>query len=149
MQRKTAVQAKAMIGILAALGLMASTVSAMAESALDTALAEGAERLDADQLEEQFTGKTGTWVAPSGDMKIEIYYGESNDLHGEQVDGDWSATGYYGIADDNSICISWDGQDEGRLRCLEAVVADGQVTKFNADGSLNGSYEGFEKGKSF
>jgi len=70
-------------------------------------------------------------------------------LHGKLVGGNWSGTGYYGVANDDSICISWAGKDKGRLRCLEVLIDDGVVKKFNADGSLNGSYEKLEMGKAF
>ncbi len=63
------------------------------------------------------------------------------------VGGDWSGTGYYGVANDDSICISWEGSDKGRLRCFEVLIVDDIIKKFAVDGSLNGYYENFEDGK--
>ncbi len=105
--------------------------------------------MTADEIAERFVGKTGTWVSASGDRKMLIHYGEDNDLRATPVGGEGSATGYYGITNTDRICVSWDGRDEGRLRCLDVLMVDGTVTKFNADGSLNGSYAAFEEGKAF
>ena len=135
-----------LIGTLAFVALAASSFGAAAESAKEKALKDGAKQLTADEIVERFIGKTGTWVSPSGEKKVRIYYGRNNDLHGKLVGGDWSGTGYYGVANDDSICISWEGGDKGRLRCLDVVIDDGVISKFNVDGSLNGSYENFEDG---
>ena len=57
-------------------------------------------------------------------------------------------TGFYGITDTDRMCIDWDGGGN-RLRCLDVVERDGRFAKYNADGSLNGTYDGFRDGKSF
>lgn len=88
---------------------------------MEEALGNGAKQLTADEIAGRLVGNTGTWVAPSGDKKIAIHYGEDNVLTGKLLGGDWSGKGYYG-----------------------------SVTKFNAaDGSLNGHYEKIEDGKAF
>jgi len=140
---------RTLIGTLAFAALAASSFGAAAETAKEKALGAGARQLTSDQIAERFIGTTGTWVSPSGTKKVRIYYGRNNDLHGKLVGGNWSGTGYYGVANDDSICISWAGKDKGRLRCLEVLIDDGVVKKFNVDGSLNGSYEKFEMGKAF
>lgn len=137
------------IACLTGLALIATAHGAHAASAMATALDNGATRLAADQIAERLVGRTGTWVSASGKKKIAIYYGKDNDIHATMVGGGWTGTGYYAIADDDSVCVSWDGKDKGRLRCLDVLIVDGRVTKFNADGSLNGTYEDFETGKSF
>jgi len=137
------------IGCLTVLALAGTSYGAQAGSAMRKALDNGATRLTADQIADRFVGRTGIWVSGSGDKKIAIYYGKKNDLSAEKVGGGWTANGYYGIANDDSICISWAGKDKGRLRCLDVLVVDGVVTKFNVDGSLNGSYEKFVNGKTF
>lgn len=138
-----------LISIPAFIVLAGTSLSASAETEMEEALNNGAQQLTADEIAEQFVGKTGTWVSPSGDMRLRIHYSEDNVLTGKQVNGEWSGSGYYGVANDDSICISWDHRDEGRLRCLEVLVVDDVVTKFNVDGSLNGAYEKFEDGKTF
>ncbi len=136
-----------LIGTLAFVALAASSFGAAAETAEEKALSAGAKQLTSDQIAERFVGRTGTWVSPSGDKKVRIYYGRNNDLHGKLVGGDWSGTGYYGVANDDSICISWEGSDKGRLRCFEVLIDDDVIKKFAVDGSLNGYYENFEDGK--
>lgn len=138
-----------LIKTLAYTVLASSSLSAAAGTAIEEALGNGAKQLTADEIAERLVGKTGTWISASGDKKIAIYYSEDNVLTGKMLGGDWSGTGYYGVTNVDSICVSWDPQDEGRLRCLDVLVVDGVVTKFNADGSLNGSYEKFEDGKTF
>lgn len=126
------------------------SLTVAAESAMEEALGNGAKQLTADEIAGRLVGNTGTWVAPSGDKKIAIHYGEDNVLTGKLLGGDWSGKGYYGIANIDSLCISWDPKDQGRLRCLDVLLVDGVVTKFNAaDGSLNGHYEKIEDGKAF
>jgi hypothetical protein len=136
-----------LIGTLAFVLLAASSFGAAAETAKEKALGDGAKQLTSNEIAERLVGRTGTWVSPSGDKKVRIYYGRNNDLHGKLVGGDWSGTGYYGVANDDSICISWEGSDKGRLRCFEVLIDDGVIKKFNVDGGLNGSYENFEDGK--
>ncbi len=138
-----------LIGTLAFVMLAASSFGAAAETAKEKALNAGAKQLTADEIAERFVGMTGMWVSPSGDKKIQIYYGQNNDLYAKLVGGDWSGTGYYGVANNDSICISWKGKDKGRLRCLEVLIDDGVIKKFNVGGDLNGSYENFEEGKAF
>jgi len=137
------------IGTLALVALAASSFGAAAETAEEKALSAGAKQLTSDQIAARFVGMTGTWVSSSGNKKVQIYYGGNNDLYGKLVGGNWSGTGYYGVANDDSICISWKGKDKGRLRCFEVLNDGGVIKKFNVDGSLNGSYDNFEKGKVF
>lgn len=139
-------------GLATALGVLAMSAPALAGqagTAMQAALDSGAERLGADRIAERFVGQTGTWISADGSKKIAIHYGEDNSLDAEMVGGDWSGTGFYGVADDDAICVSWDGADEGRLRCLDVLLVDGVVTKFNADGSLNGTYADFVEGRAF
>jgi hypothetical protein len=130
--------------------LFASSFGAAAESAKEKALSEGAKQLTSNEIAERFAGKTVTFVSASGDRKVLVYYGDDNDMAGKKVvGGDWSDTGFYGVADDDSICLSWIGKDKPRLRCLDVLVVDGIVHKFKADGSLSGSIVKFEEGKTF
>lgn len=137
------------LGFLTMLTIASVSYDVQAASAVQKALNSGATRLTSDQIADQFVGRTGIWISASGDKKIAIYYGKENDLHAEKVGGGWTGKGYYGIADNDSICISWAGKDRGRLRCLHVLIVNGKVTKFNADGSRNGSYEKFVDGKAF
>lgn len=134
--------------MLAALPLVLTAPGASAGDTLEQALDQGADRLDADAIVERFVGHTGTWVSPDGAKKINIYYGEDNGLFARPVGGEGQMTGFYGITDTDRMCISWDGGND-RLRCLDVVEDDRGIVKYNADGSLNGTYEQFSEGRVF
>ncbi len=138
-----------LIGILAFTLLAASSFGAAATwiSAKEKALSAGAQQLTSDEIAERFAGKTVTFVKASGEKKFLIYYSEDNEVAGKMIGGNWSDTGFYGIADNNTICLSWNGSDKPRLRCFHVLLVDGVVKKFKTDGSLSGSIEKFEDGK--
>ncbi len=138
-----------LIGTMAFAVLAALSFGAAATwiSAKEKALSAGAQQLTSDEIAERFAGKTVTFVKASGDKKFLVYYSEDNDIAGKMIGGNWSDTGFYGIADNNTICLSWNGSDKPRLRCFHVLLVDGVVKKFAADGSLSGSIVKFEDGK--
>ena len=136
-----------LIGTLAFVTLVASSLGAAAESAKEKVLKDGATQLTSDEIAERIAGKTVTFVSASGDKKFLIYYSKDNDIAGKMVGGNWSDTGFYGIADNNTICLSWNGSDKPRLRCMYVLLVDGVVKKFTANGSLSGTIVKFEDGK--
>lgn len=145
---------RALAGLIVGAAVAAAAAAAPLPASAGTteeeaALAAGAKRLTADQIAERFVGKTVTFVSASGDKRFLIHYGEDNDVAGKMVGGGWSDTGYYAVADDDSICLSWKGSDKGRLRCMTVLVVDGVVKKYKADGSLSGRIVAFETGKAF
>ncbi len=139
----------ALIGVSAFVLLTAASFSAAANwvSAKEKALNAGAQQLTSDEIADRFAGKTVTFVSASGDKKFLIYYSRGNVIAGKMVGGTWSDTGFYGIADNNTICLSWNGSDKPRLRCMHVLLIDGVVKKFASDGSLSGSIVKFEDGK--
>jgi len=138
---------RTMIGALAALTLSATAASA--DTAMQEALDNGAELLKSDEIASMFTGKTATFVSASGDKKVLVHYGTDNSIHGKMVGGDWQGEGFYGVANDDQICLSWEGRDAGRLRCLNVLVIHGVAHKFRADGSLMGRIVAWEDGRAF
>lgn len=134
-------------GTSAILLLAASSFAVAGETDKEKALSNGARQLTADELAQRFAGETVTFESASGDKRFLIYYGEGNDLAGKMVGGDWSDTGFYGVANDDSICLSWEHSDKPRLRCMDVLIVDGVAKKFKADGSLSGSVVKFEEGK--
>lgn len=138
---------KLLIGSLAGLAMAGLATIANAGSDLEKALAAGAERLTSNEIAERLTGKTGLFLVGGGDKRIMIYYGENNELVAKPVGGDSVLTGFYAVTDRDTICIGWDKKDLPRLRCLDALLLDGVVYKYNTDGSFSGSYEKFEDGK--
>ena len=107
----------------------------------------GAVQLTADEIAERFAGKTVTFESAKSGKKFLVYYSEANEAAGKMLGGDWSDTGFYGIADNDTVCLSWINRDKPRLRCMHVLVVDGVVQKFKADGSLSGSILKFEDGK--
>ena len=137
------------IGTLAFVVLAAASFGAAATWITDKekALNAGAQNLTANEIAERFAGKTVTFAAASGDKKFLIYYSEDNEVARKMIGGNWSDTGFYGVADNNTICLSWNGSDKPRLRCFHVLLVNGVVKKFKADGSLSGSIVKFEDGK--
>lgn len=136
-----------LIGTLAFVVLATSSLSAAAGTDREEALAKGAKQLTADEIAERFAGKTATFVSAPGDKKFFVYYSKDNEISGKKIGGGWSDTGFYGIADNDTICLSWANRDKPRLRCLYVLLVDGVVKKFKADGSLSGWIVKFEDGK--
>jgi len=143
-----ALAALTMTGMLAAVAA-APPSAAAGTTDLQAALDAGAKRLTADQIAERLVGKTVTFVSASGDKRFLIHYGEDNDVAGKMIGGNWSDTGYYAVADDDSVCLSWKGSDKRRLRCMAVLVVDGVVKKYKADGSVMGRIVASEPGKAF
>lgn len=120
------------IGTLVLSMLMAAT-GAAAASEQEAAMEAGAKQLTADEIAELIVGKTVT--AKSGEKRFLFHYADDNVLSGKLIDGDWSDTGYYGITDDDRVCLSIT-KDQGRLRCLTLLESDGTVKKYNVDGDM-------------
>ena len=133
---------------MAAVGLMALLVLAaphvvFAESARQTAINAGATQLTSEEIEALIVGNTVK--AKSGEKVFYFYYSEDNVLSGKLIGGDWSGTGYYGITDDDRVCLSM-SKDKGRLRCLSLLRLDGAVRKYNVTGDMTFELLEFQEG---
>ena len=133
------------LAAIAAIGFAGHGQAGM--TAMETALANGADKLGSDEIAETMVGKTVKWVAASGDKEVLVHYGTNNTIEGRLIGGDWTGTGFYGVANDDQICLSWDGIDKGRLRCLYVLMIDGTPHKFRADGSESGALVRIEEGR--
>lgn len=134
-----------LIATLAVVLLGSASFINAAESAMEEALANGAQQLTADEIAERVAGKTVTYRL-ADEREVLVHYGADNAASGRMVDGDWSDTGYYGITDGDRICISWSESDEGRLRCFRVLVVNDVVKKFMPDGSFAMDAMKFEDG---
>ena len=132
---------------LAALGL--SLASAGAETDYAAALKAGAEKLSTEQIVATFVGKTGHYNDGDSDRQMLISYADDNVLTAKEIGGDGMRTGLFAVTDRDNICIGWENRDLPRLRCMDVLLVDGVVQKYNSDGSLGGSFPEFEEGKSF
>ncbi|RMD65184.1 MAG: hypothetical protein D6826_00705 [Alphaproteobacteria bacterium] len=130
-------------GILVFAALAASPIGAAAETAMQKALEAGARQLSADEIAHLLVGKTVT--ARSGDKRFLFYYGTDNVLSGKLIGGDWSDTGYYGITDDDRVCLSIT-KDKGRLRCVTLLILDGAVKKYDVNGKMTFELLDFQVG---
>lgn len=111
--------------------LVLPAAGAMAATEKQEALDAGARQLTSEQIADRIVDKTVT--ARLGDKRFMFHYSKDNVLTGEMISGDWSDTGYYGIADNDRVCLSM-SNDEGRLRCLSLLEVDGRLVKYNSAG---------------
>ncbi|WP_171209189.1 MULTISPECIES: hypothetical protein [unclassified Ruegeria] len=115
--------------------------AAFAQTDLENALADGGERLNADQIAEILIGHTVT--AKSGDKTFRFYYAPNNIVSGELTNGGWQGAGAFAITDTDQVCVSM-AADKGRFRCLTVLRVGGRVQKFNTAGKKMFDILGFE-----
>ena len=118
---------------LTALLVVAAPQAVFAETERQTAIKAGASQLTSEEIEALIVGKTVK--AKSGEKIFYFHYSEDNVLSGKLEGGGWSGAGYYGITDDDRVCLSM-AKDKGRLRCLTLMKLEGEVKKYNVDGKM-------------
>lgn len=124
-----------LIGLPLAIGL-AST--AAAETDMQKALADGAQRMTADEIAERLADKTVTFErAGSGDRWF-VYYDGANGTRIQKVGSDKVSEGFYAVSSADHVCFGFKGGEPMRLRCVNVLLVDGQMSKFELDGSLRG-----------
>jgi hypothetical protein len=131
------------IGALALLVVSISSHAANAATDEEKARSAGARQLTSEEIANLIVAKTVT--AKSGEKRFLFYYSEDNVLSGKLIGGDWSDTGYYGITDDNRVCLSMT-KDKGRLRCLTLLEQNGVVKKYNVNGKMTFELLDFTEG---
>ncbi|MDP4531722.1 MULTISPECIES: hypothetical protein [Marinobacter] len=109
------------------------TGHALADSEQRTAIESGAVQLSSEEIEALVVGNTVR--AKAGEKIFNFFYGTDNVISGELVGGNWSGTGYYGVTDQDSVCLSM-AQDKGRLRCMTIMKQNGAFRKYSATGKL-------------
>ena len=122
-----------LIGALTLAVLAILSTDANAQTEQEKAITAGAKQLTSEEIAGLVVGKTVT--ARSGEKKFYFHYSEDNVLSGKLIGGDWSGAGYYGITDDDRLCLSM-SKDKGRLRCVTLLRVDGSVRKYNVDGKM-------------
>lgn len=136
----------ALIGPLALAAMVASSPAATAETAKEEAIKAGATQLTSEEIADLLVAKTVT--ARSGEKKFLFHYSEDNVLSGQLIGGDWSDAGYYGITDEDRVCLSL-SKDNGRLRCVTLLELSGTVRKYDASGEMTFELLEFQDGKAF
>lgn len=134
-----------LIGALALAALVVSAAGATAQTAREKAINAGAKQLSASEIADLVVGKTVT--ARSGKKRFLFHYSNDNVLSAKLIGGGWSGSGYYGITDDNRVCVSM-SKDKGRLRCLTLLSLNGTVRKYNVSGEVAFELLGFQEGNS-
>jgi hypothetical protein len=128
---------------LTALFVLAAPHIVSAQSAQQAALNAGATQLTSEEIEALIVGNTVK--AKSGGKIFYFYYSADNVLSGKLDGGAWSGTGYYGITDDDRVCLSM-AKDKGRLRCLTLMKLQGEVKKYDVEGKMTFELLEFQSG---
>ncbi len=125
----------ALIGMLATAWL---ATAAMAETQMEKALAQGAKRMTADQIASRLAGKTVTFELASSGARFLVYYDGANGTLLKKVGGDRVMEGFYAVSLADHVCLGMKGGKPIHLRCVNVLLVDGQMHKFELDGRLRG-----------
>lgn len=124
-----------LIGLTIAASL---STAAAAETALEAAIASGAKQMTADEIVERLAGKTVTFeFASTGDRAL-IYYDGGNGMLISPVGSDKTIEGFYAASVADHVCFGVKGDAPMRLRCVDVLLIDDMMHKFELDGSLRG-----------
>lgn len=124
--------------LAAALVAAGLATPALAGSAMQKALADGAERLTADQILQRLAGKTVTFERASSGDRFLVYYDEANGTVIRKVGSETAIEGFYAVTVTDNVCFGAEGDEPMRLRCVDVLLIDDQLHKFELDGSLRG-----------
>lgn len=124
--------------LVGALVAAALATPALAETAMEKALAAGAERMTADEIAERLAGKTVTFEFASTGDRVLVFYDGANGVLIRKIGSDAVVQGFYAVSAADHICLGTKGDEPIRLRCLNVLLIDDQMHKFEIDGSLRG-----------
>lgn len=125
----------ALSGILVSAGL---ATAAVAESDMERALTNGAKTMTADEIAERLAGKTVTFERASTGDKVLVYYDKANGMLIKKVGSDDVFEGFYAVSLANHVCFGAKGNKPIRLRCVNVLLINDLMHKFELDGSLRG-----------
>lgn len=129
---------RTLMPILTTLALTGLATAAAAETAMEAALDEGAEQMTSEEISEQLADTTVTFeMASSGDRFL-VYYDGDNRMVLRPVGGDGTVEGFYAVDAADHLCFGTEGGGPITLRCVNVLLVDGQIHKFELDGSLRG-----------
>jgi hypothetical protein len=107
-------------------------------SALEDALAKGATRLSAEEINKRLADKTVTFENLNSGAKVLVYYDGRNGTILKPVGSDRTLTGFYATDLADHVCLGVHGDGPMRLRCVDVLLVDGVMHKYELDGSLRG-----------
>lgn len=125
----------ALTGLLVAAGFAAS---ALAATEIEEALANGGTQMTADEISQRLAGKTVTFENATSGAEALIYYDETNGTLIKLLDSGDVIEGFYAVDLADHICLGAHGDGPMRLRCVNVVLIDGMMHKYELDGSLRG-----------
>jgi len=125
-------------GLIGALVAACLAMPAVAGTAMENALANGAERLTADETATRLAGKTVTFEFASTGERFRVYYAEDNGMRIRKAGVDDVFEAFYAVTDAEHLCFGVKEDLPIRLHCVNVLSIDGQIHKFELDGSLRG-----------
>lgn len=125
----------ALTGVFLAAGL---ATSAFAATDIEQALADGGVQMTADEIAERLASKTVTFESATSGAKTLVYYDGENGVLLQPVGSADVVEGFYAVDLADHICLGVQNDEPMRLRCLNVLLVDGMMHKFELDGSLRG-----------
>ena len=130
---KTSISAR-----IAAIAFALLAASPAAASELEDALANGATKLNADEITSRLSDKTVTFENLKSGAKVLIYYDGQNGMVLQPVGSDKTLKGFYATDLSDHVCIGIEGDKPLRLRCMTVLLIEDVMYKYELDGSLRG-----------
>jgi len=122
-------------GAMLAAGL---ATAAAAETDMEKALARGAVKMSSDGIAERLAGKTVTFENATSGAKVLVHYDGGNGIVLKPLGSNDELEGFYAVDLADHVCFGIRGDKPMRLRCVNVLLMDGRMHKFELDGSLRG-----------
>lgn len=125
----------ALLGLILTAGL---ATAAVAGSDMDQALANGAKKLTGDEIIERLADKTVTFENVTTGQTVLVYYDGGHNYLVKRPGSDDVAEGFYAVSVADHICLGANAEGPMKLRCVNVLLIDGVLHKFELDGGLRG-----------
>lgn len=129
---------RTLTGLVGALVLAGMAATALAATEMEQALGKGGERMTSDEIAERLAGKTVTFEIASSGARFLVYYDGANGALLKPLGSDDVVEGFYAVDLADHVCLGIRSDAPIRLRCVDVVLIDGMMHKFELDGSLRG-----------
>ncbi|MEM7223685.1 MAG: hypothetical protein AAF495_11935 [Pseudomonadota bacterium] len=129
---------KCLPALIGALALGSLTAMPAMASQMEDALANGARKLTAEEITKRLADKTVTFENLNSGAKVLVYYDGENGTILKPVGSNQTLTGFYATDLSDHVCVGIKGDAPMRLRCVNVLLIDGVMHKFELDGSLRG-----------
>lgn len=119
--------------------LLGVASTSVAGTDMENALAGGAKQMTAEEIAERLAGKTVTFQPNGSEDKWLFYYDGMNGTLSKKVGAGTTSEGFYAVSLANHVCLGPKGGAPIKLRCVNVVLIDGKMHKFELDGRLRGT----------